>query len=117
MYRDDLEPVNDMMNKDIDYSDIPPLTDAQLAAMKPLREVLPRAVRNKVRITIRLDADTVRWFKEQVEQAGGGSYQSFINDALRDYIERQREPLEDVLRQVLREELQEIKVHLAQSTS
>jgi uncharacterized protein (DUF4415 family) len=116
MYRDDWERTNDMTDKDIDYSDIPPLTDAQLAAMKPLREVLPRAVRNKVRITIRLDADTVRWFKEQVEQAGGGSYQSFINDALRDYIEHQREPLEDVLRQVLREELQEIKAHLAQST-
>ena len=117
MYRDNLEQVNDMTDKDIDYSDIPPLTDAQLAAMKPLREVLPRAVHNKVRITIRLDADTVRWFKEQVEQAGGGSYQSFINDALRDYIERQREPLEDVLRQVLREELREIKVHLVQSTT
>ena len=35
--------------------DIPPLTEAQLAAMKPLREVLPQAVPNKARITIRLD--------------------------------------------------------------
>jgi len=100
-----------MADNDIDYSDIPPLTDTQLAAMKPLREVLPRAV-HKVRITIRLDADTVRWFKEQVRQAGGGSYQNFINDALRDYIRRQKDPLEDVLRRVLREELQEIKAHL-----
>ncbi len=81
-----------MTDKDIDYSDIPPLTDAQLASMKPLREVLPQAIPNKVRITIRLDADTIRWFKEQVQQAGGGSYQNLINNALRDYIERSREP-------------------------
>jgi len=105
-----------MIDQDIDYSDIPPLADVQLATMKPLREVLPQTIPNKVRITIRLDANTVRWFKEQVCQAGGGSYQNSINNALRDYIEQQREPLADVLRQVIREELQEIKVHLAQST-
>jgi uncharacterized protein (DUF4415 family) len=116
MCKDDLEQMDDMVDKEIDYSDIPPLTDAQLATMKPLREVLPQAVPNKVRITIRLDAYTVQWFKEQVQQAGGGSYQSLINKALRDYIEQQKEPLEDVLRQVLREELQEIKVRLAQPT-
>jgi uncharacterized protein (DUF4415 family) len=116
MCKNDLEQTDNVVEKEIDYSDIPPLTDAQLATMKPLREVLPRAVPNKVRITIRLDADTVQWFKEQVQQAGGGSYQNLINNALRYYIERQREPLEDVLRQVIREELQEIKVHLAQPT-
>ena len=115
MYRDDLKQIDDMTDENINYSDIPPLTDAQLATMKPLREVLPRAV-PKVRITIRLDADTVQWFKKQAQQAGGGSYQNFINNALRYYIERQREPLEDVLRQVVREELREIKVHLAQPT-
>jgi uncharacterized protein (DUF4415 family) len=104
-----MEKLDNMTDEDIDYSDIPPLTDAQLAAMKPLREVLPQAVPNKVRITIRLNAETVQWFKEQVRQAGGGSYQKLINSALQDYIERQKEPLEDVLRQVLREELQEIK--------
>jgi len=108
--------MDDMVDKDIDYNDIPPLTDAQLATMKPLREVLPQVVPNKARITIRLDANTIQWFKEQVRQAGGGSYQNLINNALRDYIEQQKEPLEDVLRQVLREELQEIKVHLAQPT-
>ena len=106
-----------MTEKDINYSDISPLTDAQLAAMKPLGEVLPRAVHNKIRITIRLDADTVRWFKEQVQQAGGGSYQNFINDALRDHITQQKEPFEEVLRHVLREELQEIKTHLIQPTT
>ena len=31
---------------------------------------------NKVRITIRLDADIVDYFKAQVHKAGGGNYQS-----------------------------------------
>ena len=45
----------------------------------------------KVRITIRLDADVVRWFKEQVEAVGGGNYQPLINTALRAHIEGQKE--------------------------
>lgn len=114
MSKDDLERMDNMVEHDIDYSDIPPLTDTQLAAMQPLHEVLPQTAPKKVRITIRLDAHTVQWFKAQVQQAGGGSYQNLINQALRDYIERQNESLEDVLRQVLREELGEIKERLIQ---
>ncbi|MCP4460180.1 MAG: BrnA antitoxin family protein [Cytophagales bacterium] len=97
-----------MNDEDIDYSDIPPLTDEQLAKMKPLREVLPQTGPNKVRITIRLDADIIKWFKDEVHQAGGGSYQSLLNQALRQYIESQKEPLEDTLRRVIREELQTV---------
>ena len=59
----------------------------------------------KERITIRIDADIMGWFRGYVENAGGGNYQSMMNDALREYIERQREPLEDTLRRVIREEL------------
>jgi uncharacterized protein (DUF4415 family) len=102
----DLARIDKMTDEDIDYSDIPPLTDEQLAAMKPLRDVLPRAIASKVRITIRLDADVIHWFKQQVGQAGGGSYQALINQALRDHITQQKEPLEDTLRRVIREELQ-----------
>ncbi|MDQ6962226.1 MAG: BrnA antitoxin family protein [Mariprofundaceae bacterium] len=40
----------------------------------------------KQRITIRLDADIVDYFKQQVEQAGGGNYQAEINAALKDHI-------------------------------
>jgi hypothetical protein len=43
---------------------------------------------------------------EQVHRAGGGNYQTLINAALRDYIHR--EPLEETVRRVLREELQEV---------
>ena len=39
----------------------------------------------KERITIRLDADVLSWFRVQVE--GGGNYQTLINDALRTHIE------------------------------
>jgi uncharacterized protein (DUF4415 family) len=59
----------------------------------------------KSRITIRLDDSVLEWFRDEVEQAGGGSYQSLINDALREHIERRREPLEATLRRVIREEL------------
>ena len=60
----------------------------------------------KVRITIRLDRDIVDWFRSKVEEQGGGNYQSMLNDALRTYIERQDQPIEEVLRRVVREELQ-----------
>ncbi|MBF0179890.1 MAG: BrnA antitoxin family protein [Magnetococcales bacterium] len=59
----------------------------------------------KERITIRIDADILAWFKQFVEDAGGGNYQSMMNDALREYVDRQREPLESTLRRVIREEL------------
>lgn len=64
-----------------------------------------RLPKGKTRITIRLDDDVIAWFKRQVHEAGGGNYQSLINKALREYITRNDEPLEDTLRRVLREEL------------
>lgn len=106
MSKNDLIKLEQLTDEEIDFSDIPPLTDEQLAKMKPLREVLPQVVPNKVRITIRLDADILNWFKDEIGQAGGGSYQALINMALREYIESQKEPLEETLRRVIREELQ-----------
>lgn len=60
---------------------------------------------NKTRITIRLDTDTLTWFRDQVNRAGGGNYQSLINEALRGHVQREKAPLEDTLRRVIREEL------------
>jgi uncharacterized protein (DUF4415 family) len=105
MSKSDLNKIDVMADEDIDFSDIPPLTDEQLATMKPLSEVFPDAIQKKVRITIRLDSDIVSWFKEQVNQGGGGNYQTLINDTLRKHIEQQKEPLEKMLRRVIREEL------------
>ncbi|MFN6468678.1 MAG: BrnA antitoxin family protein [Nostoc sp. SerVER01] len=62
----------------------------------------------KTRITIRLDDEVLAWFRDQVHAAGGGNYQTLINDALREYIQQRREPLEEILRRVLREELERI---------
>jgi uncharacterized protein (DUF4415 family) len=61
----------------------------------------------KERITIRLDPEVITWFKEQVHLAGGGNYQSLINQALQHFIAEQQsdEKFEDTLRRVIREEL------------
>ena len=58
----------------------------------------------KTRITIRLDNDVLAWFVGQVDKAGGGAYQTLINQALRQYMAARREPLEETLRRVIREE-------------
>jgi uncharacterized protein (DUF4415 family) len=63
----------------------------------------------KVRITIRLDEEVLDWFRQQVNERGGGNYQTLINQALREYILMQREPLEQLLRRVVREEMQNYK--------
>ena len=65
--------------------------------------VVPSAS-NKTRITIRLDADVVNWFRDQVHAAGGGNYQTLINGALRHYIDARDGSLEETLRKVIREE-------------
>ena len=72
---------------------------------KGKRGAVIKVPRGKSRITIRLDDDVLGWFRNQVDDAGGGSYQNLINQALRAYIERSQEPLEAILRRVVREEL------------
>jgi uncharacterized protein (DUF4415 family) len=61
--------------------------------------------RGKTRITIRIDDSILEWFREQADRAGGGNYQTLMNEALRQYIREAREPLEAILRRVIREEL------------
>ena len=59
----------------------------------------------KTRITIRIDNDILEWFKAKVDAAGGGNYQTVMNNVLRDFMTSDRPSLEDSLRRVLREEL------------
>ena len=61
--------------------------------------------RKKTRITIRIDDDILEWFRGEGDVAGAGSYQTLINDALREHITNQQEPIEVILRRVVREEL------------
>jgi hypothetical protein len=57
----------------------------------------------KTRITIRLDNDIIKHFQKVVDSAGGGNYQTLINEALREYIRGTR--LESVVRKAVREEI------------
>jgi hypothetical protein len=70
--------------------------------------VLPTA-KGKTRITIRLDNDILKWFRRAVHATGGGNYQTLINQTLRNHIHsrRETEPLETLVRRVVREELRE----------
>jgi len=59
----------------------------------------------KTRITIRIDDDILHWFRAEVHKAGGGSYQTAINEALRRFIGSSERNPENAFRRVLREEL------------
>jgi uncharacterized protein (DUF4415 family) len=71
---------------DEDISDIPELTDEELAKMQPSHFRNPENYRPlKKRISICIDADVLHWYR-----AGGKGYQTKINQVLR----------EDMLREV-----------------
>jgi hypothetical protein len=80
------------MRKDYDFS------NARRGAMVP-------ATTGKTRITIRLDDDLLDWYRAQVDAAGGGNYQTLINQTLRQVMTQTLEPLEAVMRRVIRDEL------------
>jgi uncharacterized protein (DUF4415 family) len=70
------------------------------------RGAIDPAPAGKTRITIRLDDEIIEWFRQQAEHASGGNYQTAINQALREHIDRQS--LEELLRRVVREELRKV---------
>jgi uncharacterized protein (DUF4415 family) len=45
----------------------------------------------RVKISIRLDNTVLKYFRDLVDKAGGGNYQTLINDALLEYV-HQRPP-------------------------
>jgi len=99
----DWERIETMQDEAIDLSDIPEVTQDQLARAE-LRIGGKPAPKGKVRINILLDANVVAYFKTQ---AGGRGYQTLINQALKDNI--LHHDLEAVLRRVIREELHAIR--------
>lgn len=58
----------------------------------------------KTRITIYLDDAVLEGFRDRADAAGKG-YQTMINDALREYLSKDSENLEETLRKVIREEM------------
>lgn len=79
--REELRALAELPDEEIDTSDLPPLTDAQLARM--VRGRFYRPV--KQQITARLDADVLDWLK-----AEGPGYQSRMNAILRAAMLRER---------------------------
>ena len=75
---------------------------------KGKRGAVVPAPKGKTRITIRIDDDILDWFRGEVEAAGGGNYQTLINQTLREYLNQQQQPLEELLRRVVREELHSV---------
>jgi uncharacterized protein (DUF4415 family) len=80
--RKDLERLRAMRDEDIDYSDIPEVTDFRGFH----RREFYRPVKEPV--SLRLDADIIAWFKQQAQD--GEKYQTHINRALREYVEQHR---------------------------
>jgi len=89
-----------MTDEEIDFSDIPEITEEQMA--KAVMKVRGKPVeRGKMRVNMYLDKDIVAFFKEK---AGGRGYQTLINESLRQAMAN--EGLETTLRRVIREEMQ-----------
>ena len=91
--------VRAMRDEDIDLSDLPEVTP-QMAQNGVWRINGKAVARGKTRLTMYLDNVLVEYFKAK---AGPRGYQTLINEALKDAI--QRENLEGTLRRVLREEV------------
>ena len=73
---------------------------------KAKRGAIVSTAPGKTRITIRLDNEVIDWFRAQVNEAGGGNYQSLINEALKGYVKQRG--LETTLRRLIREELRRV---------
>ena len=58
----------------------------------------------KTRITICIDTDILEWFRDEAEREGHG-YQTAMNQALRNYIKQDRRPIQDIVREAVRQEL------------
>jgi len=69
--------------------------------------VIPQT--GKTRITIYIDDDVLETFRERGD-ANGKGYQTMMNQALREYLDKVKPPLdEETLRRVIQEELRAVK--------
>jgi uncharacterized protein (DUF4415 family) len=75
----ELDALAAMPDSAIDTSEMPPITDWSHA----VRGALFRPIKRP--LSLRLDADVIDWFQSQ-----GRGYQTRINSALREYMERGR---------------------------
>jgi uncharacterized protein (DUF4415 family) len=84
--RAELEGLEAMPDSEIDSSDIPALTEAEIAAGGVHGALFRPSRPYKRPVAIRLDADVLDWFQRQ-----GPGYQTKINAALREHMKRHRD--------------------------
>jgi len=73
------ERIKEIKNFPVKYDDdSPKLTSDQIARMKPLHAEYWKVEPVKVALSIKIDADVLKWFKSK-----GKGYQTRINNALR----------------------------------
>jgi uncharacterized protein (DUF4415 family) len=70
----DLKKIDAMKDKDIDYSDLPPLDDSFFT------RAVVELPKTKEAITLRVDHEVLEWFKQQ-----GKGYQTKMNAVLKAY--------------------------------
>ena len=75
--------IDAMKEQEIDFSDTPELTPEMFARAVVRRGLKP--LPRKEQLTLRLDSDVLRWYKEQ-----GPGYQTRINALLRAYMKEHR---------------------------
>lgn len=75
----ELDALAAMPDSEIDMADMPPITDWSNA----VRGAFYRPIKRP--LSLRVDADIIDWFQRQ-----GQGYQTRMNSALREYVERHR---------------------------
>ena len=64
--------------------------------------------KGKTRISIYIDNDVLEEFRGRADESGKG-YQTMMNEALREYLDKSTHPLDEkTLRRILREELRTV---------
>ena len=77
----DYERLDAMRDEDIDFSEIPPITDEMLARGVVRQNVLTQT---KEESTLRIDTDVLEWF-----QSRGRGWETLINFLLRRYMQEE----------------------------
>ena len=77
----DYERLDAMRDEDIDFSEIPPITDEMLARGVVRQNVLTQT---KEELTLRIDTDVLEWF-----QSRGRGWETLINFLLRRYMQEE----------------------------
>ncbi len=94
----DVKRVRAIADHEIDLSDCPEITAAQIKRGVVRRNLNP--IERKTRVNIMLSRRVIEWFKAA---AGGRGYQTLINQMLEQSIDR--ESFESLLRRIIREEV------------